>query len=518
MKRIVKLALTPVLLVGLFLPAKAASDTPKRGGTLTMAIRKDLRVLNPLVRTSSTDQSIRELMFESLLILDEKGRIKGNLAETWKISPDGKTYTFKVREGVKFHNGQEMTAEDLKFAIDYTVNPKNSAYGIRLLRSVEEAETSGKYTLKIHLKKPNPAFLSFLINIKAFSAIPKESIPEGVRKIRNFPPGTGPFKFAQWQPKQRIVLERFDDYWGHKPYVDKVVLRPIKNATVRFTALRAGDVDIVERTSYEWVNQVQKGRFKGLGIAKAKYANLRGITFNVANPPFNNKVLRRAVAHAVNKKEILNAAYFGFGEPDNQRYPKGHAWHFEGLPWPDYDLNKAKALLKEAGYKGEALELTTAPGEVQETMAAVLQAQLKRIGVPVRLAIMDISAYNERERKGQFHFRFRGGDFFPDPWTTYARHYVCEADLKRRITNVSGYCDPQMEQWLKAAESEPDVDKRRELFRKIMTKAADDVPQIYIGFIPRFFVYREHVKGFTTGPDGRFVWSGGGLTHTWVEK
>ncbi len=513
-----KLALISLTLVTLFIPMEAAADAPKSGGTVTMAIRKDLRVLNPLVRTSSTDQSIRELMFESLLTLDEQGRIKPNLAESWKISSDGKTYTFKVREGVKFHNGQEMTAEDLKFAIDYTINPKNSAYGIRLLRAVERAEATGKYTLSIQLKKPNPAFLSFLINIKAFSAIPSESIPQGVRKIRNFPPGTGPFRFKEWQPKQKIVMERFDGYWGKKPYLDRVVLRPIKNATVRFTALRAGDVDIVERTSYEWVSQVKKGRFKGLGIAEAKYANLRGITFNVADPPFKNKTLRRAVAHAVNKKEILSAAYFGFGQPDDQRYPKGHTWHFDGLPWPEYNPERAKKMLKEAGYKGEMLELTTAPGEVQETMAAVLQAQLKRVGVPVGLAVMDISAYNERERKGQFAFRFRGGDFFPDPWTTYARHYVCEADLKKRITNISGYCDPQMEKWLKAAESELNDAKRRELFRKIMTKAAEDAPQIYIGFIPRFFVYREHVKGFTTGPDGRFVWAGGGLTRTWVDR
>jgi len=146
MKRYLSLALTLGLLVGLSLPAKGASDKPKRGGTLTMAIRKDIRLLNPLVRTSSTDQSIRELMFESLLTLDEKGRIKGNLAESWKVSDDGKLYTFKVRRGVKFHNGQEMTAEDLKFAVDYTINPKNGAYGVRLLRTVQQAETDGQLT------------------------------------------------------------------------------------------------------------------------------------------------------------------------------------------------------------------------------------------------------------------------------------------------------------------------------------------------------------------------------------
>ncbi len=112
MKRFLTLALSLGLLVGLSLPEGGASETPKRGGTLTMAIRKDIRVLNPLVRTSSTDASIRGLMFESLLTRDENGKIQPNLAESWKISPDGKVYTFKIRKGVKFHNGQEISAED----------------------------------------------------------------------------------------------------------------------------------------------------------------------------------------------------------------------------------------------------------------------------------------------------------------------------------------------------------------------------------------------------------------------
>ena len=518
MKRLITIALSFTLSMVMALPARSSSDKPKRGGTLTLAIRKDLRVLNPLVRTSSTDRSIRDLMFESLLILDGNGKIRPNLAESWKITQNGKLYTFELRKGVKFHNGQEMTSQDLKFAIDYTLNPKNGAYGLSLLRSVKRAEAVGKYRLKIHLKQANPAFLSFISTIKAFSAIPKESVPEGVKTISTFPPGTGPFKFVEWKPKQRIVMERFNEYWGHKPYIDKLVLRPIKHATVRFTALRAGDVDIVERTSYEWVKQVQQGKIKGVGITKSPGGKFRGLTFNVADPPFDNKKLRRAVGHAMNKEEILSAAFFGFGVVDNQKYPKGHSWHFDGLPWPEYNPGKAKALLKEANYKGETIELITAPGEVQETMAAVLQAQLKRVGMNIRLELMDVGAYNQRERKGQFAFRFRGGDSDADPWTTYSRHLLCEPDLRKRIANVSGYCNKQVVKWLKMAETELDKKKRKELFRKIITKMAEDLPQIYIGFIPRFYTFRDYVKDFSTGADARFRWSDGGVTHTWLDK
>ncbi len=518
MTQLFTVALTCALLFGHSIPVESASGQPKQGGTLTLAIRKDMVSMNPLVGTRSTEHSIRDLMFEPLVILDERGEIRPNLAESWKVSPDGKLYTFKLREGVKFHDGKEMTAEDAKFAIDYTLNPKNGAYGIRLLSLVKRAEANGKYTLKIHLKKPSPAFLSFLINIRSFSVIPKESIPEGVRKISTFPPGTGPFRFVEWRPKQRIVFERFEGYWGHKPYIDKLVLRPIRNASVRFTALRAGDVDIAERTPYEWVNQINKGKLKGISVAKATYAGLKGILFNVANPPFNNKNLRRAVGHAVNKREIPNAAFFGFGETGDQRYPKGQTWHFKGLPWPEYNPDKAKALLKKAGYTGETLELITSPGDIEQTLATTLQAQLKRIGMNIHVSIMDEGAYHERERKGQFAFRIRGGNFFPDPWSTYSRHLLCEPDLRKRIANNSGYCNQRVESLLKKAETELDGNKRKELFRQVMTKAADDLPEIYIGFVPRFFALRDHVKGFTTDADGRFRWYGGGVTHTWLDK
>ncbi len=247
------------MVLSLALPVGEAFGEPKRGGTLTMATRKDVSTMNPLVRTMSTDQSIRDLIYEALLFLDETGAIKPQLAESYEISQDGKVYTFRLRQGVKFHNGQEMTAEDAKYAIDYTLNPKNGAYGRSRLALVEGAKVADKYTLKIYLKSRSAAFLSALTDIKAFSVIPKGSIQS--IKPKEFPVGTGPFRFVDWQVKQRIVFDLNKDYWGQKPYVDRVVLRPIRKSTVRFTALRAGDVDIIERTPYEWVKQVLCGKF-----------------------------------------------------------------------------------------------------------------------------------------------------------------------------------------------------------------------------------------------------------------
>ena len=131
MKRFFTYIIILGLLQGFTTLSASAADQPKRGGTLTMAISSKMKMMNPLVRTSSVEKRIRDLMFESLVALDLKGKVQPNLAESWEVSKDGKTYTFRLRKGVKFHNGQEMTAEDAKFAIDYTLNPRNGAYGIK---------------------------------------------------------------------------------------------------------------------------------------------------------------------------------------------------------------------------------------------------------------------------------------------------------------------------------------------------------------------------------------------------
>ena len=518
MKRLLIIALTVSLLIGIALPAKGASDTPKRGGTLTMAISKRMKLMNPLIRTSSTEGRIRALMFEPILGIDLQGKIHPHLAESWKVASDGLLYTFKLRKGVKFHNGEEMTAEDIKFAIDYTLNPKNGAYGHKDLKLVDRVEAPDRYTVKVYLKNPNPVFLTSLTSIQAFSAIPKGSLQEGVRKTTKFPPGTGPFKFGEWQPGQYITFERFDDYWGHKAFVDKVILRTLANPTVRFTALRAGDVDIVERTPYEWIRQVVEGKTEGIGIAKAPLAGARKLQFNVADPPFNNKKLRLAVAHAIDRKEILQAAYLGLAVTSDQRFPKGHVWYFEEAPSPPYDLDKAKALLKEAGYKGEAIELMGSRGDAVEIEGTAIQAQLKKIGMKVELAILERGTNLDRRRKGQFHFRMSGGRFYADPVFAY-NSFLCEKDLRKRIANDSGYCDKEFDAMLAKAEKEVNPQNRKALFRKVVRKIiSEDLPILAIGFSPRFFTFRNHVKDFVTDNNGSFLWWGGGLHHAWIGK
>jgi ABC-type transport system substrate-binding protein len=498
--------------------APTSGQQPKRGGTLTMAISKDITVLHPMIRTSSTDNSVRDLAFEPLLAIDNKGNLYPRLAERWQVSPDGKVYTFYLRQGVKFHDGQEMTAEDAKFSMDWTLDAKNAAFGYERLTKVERVEAPERYVLRVYMKAPSAGFLASLTNIQAFSVIPRGSLQEAVEKLTSFPPGTGPFKFVQWEPKQRIVFERFDDYWGEKPYLDRVVFQPIPESTVRITALRAGDVDMVERTPYEWVKEIREGKLPGIGIVDATYAGFRTLNFNVPGQPFENKKLRQAIAHAIDKQEVLHAGYFGFGIPADQKFPKGHTWHVDGLPTIPYDLDKARALLREAGYNGEPIPFVLEQGGEIQAAALAIQAQLRKIGVEVRLEGMDYAAYVARQRRGDFGIIVSGGAFDADPSSTYAPDMRCEPDRTRRGSNNPGYCDPAMDALLDRAEVELDPARRKALFKDVLTKLWDDVPEVYIGFVPRFFTFRDYVKGFTSEDEGRFVHHEGGVTRTWLDK
>ncbi|HWP60949.1 MAG TPA: ABC transporter substrate-binding protein [Candidatus Acidoferrales bacterium] len=498
--------------------AFSAAAQPKKGGTITLATQNDLVIMNPMIRTASTERLMRMLMFDSLLGIDAQGNVQPNLAESWEISPDGKAHTFRLRRGVLFHNGKEMTAEDVRFSINYTLDPKNGAYGFSRLSLVERVEAADKYVLRVYLKKPTAVFLTSLTSIQSFPVVPSGSLETGVMKPAQFPPGTGAFRFVEWVPGQRVVFERFDQHWGHKPYVDRVVIRPIADTTVRFTALQAGDVDIIERTPYEWVRQVVDGKVKGIGFTKATLAGYRRLIFNVARPPLNNKKLRQAIAYAIDKKEILDATYMGFGEPADQKYPKGHAWHLTSARSYSRDLEKAKALLKEAAYKGEVLEILSDNAAFHTTETTVLQNQLKKVGIAVKLNMVEWGAYREQQRKGNFHLMVYGGSIDPDPSLTYGPDIGCEQDLRNRSSNMPGYCDREIDALLEKAGLESDAKKRKEIFERIIAKVSDDLPELPIGYVPRFYSFRDYVKGFTTNSEGEFQFPGGGLSHAWLDK
>lgn len=514
-----------LVIVALFvfgiLGSAEGADTPKKGGRLIFAMESDVSTMNPFVRMISTDQLMRSLMYEALLDFDAQGRIVPALAESWTISEDGLEYTLKLRPGVKFHNGREMTAEDVKWSAEYVMDPKNGATGFSLLKPVESITVVDKNTVRFKLKEPTAPFLSTLATVRSFVVVPKSSVATGEKEVAAFPPGTGPFAFKNWDTRVQTVLVRNENYWQKGlPHLDEVIFKPISDANVRLSSLRAGDVQMIERTPHSYANKIQSGEIKGVKIVEARAAGFKRLIFNILAPPFDNRNLRMAVAHAIDKQQYLQGAFWGFGTPVDQRYPPGNPWFVE-MPAAERDVSKVKTLLKEAGV-GSNVEVELLGQQGDEAEQVILQQQLGSAGIKMKVNLMEYGGYREKQRQRDWQMIIFGGKMQPDPHLIYGVEYNCseseQAKLKRSTRNLAGYCNKKVDELLERASKITDTKERYDLYAKAVRQITADVSEVPLGFYPRFYAHSDKVKGFVTDDTGRINATEFGVLKTWIDE
>lgn len=517
------LSLTLVLLGAFLIPGLVQpAENPRRGGRLVLGMIRDISTLNPFLRTASTDQAVRSLVYETLLDFDKNGKLVPSLAQTWTVSRDGKTYTFKIRRGVKFHTGSELTAEDVKWSAEYATNPKNAATGVTYLKNVQEVSAKDKFTVQFVLKEPEAVFLSNLATLRPFPIVPKDSVPSATENLPGFPPGTGPFVFKEWNKEKQIVFVRNKSYWQRGlPYLDELVIKSIGDPQARFAALQSGDLDMIERSPNDLVSRVIKGEFPDLRATAGKYAGLRRLVFNLTAPPFDNIKLRQAVLYALDKKKYIDEAFFGLGEPVNQRAFKGNPWHIE-LAEVKREPGKVKTLLQEAGVGPDfTIELLTPAGQGVEDSDRMVQEQLVSAGINAKQTIVEWNAYRKRQRSGEYMFNIRGGTVGGDPGETYPEDFLCNEDEVKsnsRTRNFGGYCNKEVDRLLEEAGKATDRNKRYELYSKAIQTIYADVAEIPLASVPRYFTYRKDVRGFATDFDARINMTTAGISRVWIEN
>jgi ABC-type transport system substrate-binding protein len=508
------------LVVLLLAHHSVGAQTPKPGGKIVFALEADVSTMNPFVRMLSTDELMRSLMYETLFNFDLKEKIVPSLGESWTISKDGLEYIVKLRQGVKFHNGQEVTPDDVKWSVEYAMDAKNGASGFSLLKPVESITVVDKTQIRFKLKEATAPFLSTLASIRGFIVVPKNSVPQGAKTIPAFPPGTGPFAFKAWETGVQTVLVRHKDYWQKGlPYLDEVVFKPVEDATVRLSSLRAGDVQIIERTPYTFVAKIKSGELGPIRVVEAKSAGFKRLIFNVQQPPFDNPALRLAVAHAIDKKQYLQGAFWSFGSPVDQRYPAGTAW-FVKMPERVRDVAKVKAAFKDAGVSDIEIELLGQQGD--ETEQQILQQQLSSAGIKTKIRLMEYGSYVERQTQRDWQMIIFGGRMQPDPHLIYGVEYTCaeaeQAKAKRSTRNLAGYCNKEVDKLIAEAGRITDSKKRYELYAKVIRQIGDDVIEVTLGFYPRFYALSDKVKDFVPDDTGSINGTQFGIVKTWLER
>ena len=448
---------------------------------------------------------------------DEQCNTVPGVAESWKASPDASEYTFLLRKGVTFHNGRELTAEDVKKNYEHFMDPKTRSPRISGFKTVKQIEAIDKYTLKFYLTGPDASFPDGFVSLVAYITAEESFEAKPPRPI-----GTGPFEFVEWQPRQYVKLRRFKNYWKKDksgntlPYVDEVILKPLTDGTVRYTALRTGDVDWVFELPFEQVPDLMKNPPAGIVPAVKPGVRWFYLMFQTQHGPLKDVRVRQAVAYALDKKGIMDGLTWGIATPAAQPYSRDSQWYLPIKdPYAEANLERAKQLLKESGHeKGVQLDTIVRNETIIMNLTTLVQAQLKKAGVDLKLQVMDRATHQARQEKGDWDLNPGHLAYYSDPDSIYGDYMYG----KEPRSNYGRCKNPEYDSLIEEARRISDVPKRKELYKKGLEILTRDVPYVFFGHLPVAQAARSHVKNMKTNCRGDIRWFGGGVDHTWIEK
>ena len=462
--------------------------------------------LQPWVSTGASAGTVKMLTHRSLLSYDDKGELRGELAESWSIDAEG-AWVFKLRQGCLFHNGDPVTAEDVKWSIEQIAGEKSTAYMRAQFQGVARIEIPDAKTVRLVTKQPEATLPTWFCNYNTFILSRKSTPTE--------PVGAGPFRLVGQERGTSLDLVAFDKYY--KPGLPK--LKAIKfivyaDENLRFAALQSGDVDMIEYVPWQSMSAVEADPRLKLDSKEGPFMD---VLFNGAKPPFNDARVRRAVAHAVKREDIVKAAFFGRGKP-LEGVPI-----VEGTPWWDkelsrgwaYDPARAKALLAEAGFANgfQTTLLATAQFGMHKDTAEIVQQHLAAIGIQCELQLPDWSTRVSRGIRGQYDMAIHGvsaDNNDPDGLTvvldtslspTHGRSFKVEA--------------PRTIAALAKGRAEFDQAKRVAIYREMQAAALEEVPLVGLAWRSQGYGMDKSVQGFTNLPGALTTSSGAMLEETY---
>ena len=492
----------------------------RRGGTLMFGTSKMVDSPHPFTTTVSVDNYIKQAWLEPLLQLDG-GDLHPVLATSWVANDDYTAWTFHLRQGVKFHTGEEMTSADVVWTVEYIMDPENAGRGYGVIGpSVESIDAVDRYTVRFNMNSSQPAFPLSISEISQLPIVPADSLEPGEILVRVGTAGTGPFRFEEWVPSSKTVVVRFDDYWGGKPYLDGIVFQLISSATGRGNALRTGELNITERMDPVFASRVISGEIRGITVDAPALSGYRRILINTTSPIFSDKNVRLAAVYGMDMQKLLDEAFFGLGALVNLSVPPGSVWDDalkECCPRRIADPERAKELLAASNYNGEPVRLIIQRG--REAVGESVSRQLREVGFNVDMQVMESAIYGERQVSADFDITPEGGSFDGDPVLDGHSRWRCE-EGERRTSNKSGICNPELDALIDTYFELVDIDERVEAFKTIYKLFDDEVSVKHMGWnFNRFFGWNDNVKGFEHRGEGSYSRApvGGGLWRVWLE-
>jgi peptide/nickel transport system substrate-binding protein len=467
----------------------------------------DAKSLNPALVDESAGGDIVGLVFNGLLRFNKNLELEPCLAEKWKISKDGKSITYNLRRGVKFHDGEEMTAQDVLFTYKVYSDPTvNTPYGADY-QYIKDVQIIDPYTVKVIYKKPFAPALS-----STFSSILPRHLLEG-KDINHYdefnrkPVGTGPYKFKEWKTAQQIVLEANPDYWEGKPHIKRFVMRIIPDQAAEFLSLLKGETDALGAwttgtlTPEQYARQADTPKFKDYyDKYEADQFVFVYLGWNLGNPLFKDKKVRQALTMAIDRQAIIENVVYGLGSVATGPFvPNSWAYNKDIKPFP-YDPEKAKKILKEVGWrtgkdgilerdlKGNGkktpfqFKLYTNQGNVsRERIATIVQQQLKQIGIDCQPVIMEwTTLLSEFINKRKFDAMVMGWQFNPEPDCYLSWH---SSQMGEHQYNMVGYKNKEVDYLLVKGRETLDSAQRAKIYHTIHRILYNDVAATFL-YVP----------------------------------
>ena len=450
----------------------------------------DVSTFDPAYGNTSQDAPIMTSVMEGLVDY-APGEISTTflpvLAEQWAVSGDGKTYTFKLRKGVTFHEGfGPFTAADVEFSLNRYRDPKESIWAAQY-SNIAAVQVLDDYTVKVGLKAPDPFFLamvatdtesgSLMMSKKAFEQ-------RGKTGMRLRPVGTGPFRFVEYRTKDQVVLARNDNYWGDKPILEQIVYRYMPSDNARELALLNGEIHSA-RISRD-AKLIERLKRNGMVVSAFGPEVTFLLHLNMSRKPFDDIRVRRAVAHAINKQDLVNFSGPVFSEPLYGPIPPDYFGALKPAEFPphvryEYDPARAKALLAQAGLSdGFEVSMTISERAQYRDMMTIIQQQLKQVGIRVQLNIVDHTTYHAQGMKDMNPIFLIGDLSYPDARLMLKRFYHSAYIVGKPtgVRNYSHYDNKQVDAWLEEAERVGELNARRPIYAEIQKKVMEDIPVV----------------------------------------
>jgi peptide/nickel transport system substrate-binding protein len=495
-------------------PAAEVPAGPKAGGTLTFAMKEDVTSLDPLKAIQYGDIRLNILVAQQLVAPDRSGNFVGVLAESWETSPDGKTWTFKLRPNVKFHNGETMTADDVKWIFDRILDENvgaamRSTYaGIGL-----QSEVLDENTIQVTIESGMGPFPSYLALLNRTAIIHRDSYDaEGkVSKII----GTGPFMMDEVRPGESYTVVKFPDYWKEgEPLLDSVVLKVITDPVVRLNALRTGEVDMAEELPMADVKALMDNPDPDFTVQVYYINSGERLVMNHTRPPFDNLNARLALQSAFDREQYNEAIFFGLGQVHNQPFTPDNVWRLD-VPMVEPDLTEAQEYFAASGLpQGTPVKFLLMAN--QKEKGEVIQALLSQVGFNVEFDFVDSAAWNSKGQALDYDLLLGTMTGIFDPDRPYG--YLTAASGGNWL--VGGYDSPQMNELLAAGKAEVDVAKRQEIYEQVVQLVQDDAATIYVLGLPWVEAWRNTVMDYQPGtsPALMMMDASDGLNKAWLNE